>query len=265
MKRFICALIIISFVCAALPLAAGAALAAQDKELVMVTAVKDTTGDYLLYRVFARQGASLPTSVTLKLEASASPTDVQESNGIEWWPAQYNKVGDTLMVNLTKGRIAEVKVVEGNLFSTHPDGTISAVVPLGAQQGIINVQPGATIPTDMTCISPPKVDVNSDFSTDLLVASVFYDLSRAGAPSEAVFVFGQAGATYSADQIADNVEAATNQPGQCCWWPLVVLCLLFVLLSILRWFIREREEDETALVVAPDDAQPVEEPSEDEK
>lgn len=243
MKRLICALIIILFVCACLPFSAGAALTPQDKELVMVTAIKADTGDYLLYRVFARQNASLPTSVTLKVEAGASPSDVQESNGIEWWPATYDKAGDTLTVNLTKGRIAEVKVAGGKHFTNNGDGTVSALVPLSAQVGIVNVQPGASIPAGMACISPPSVDVNSDFSTDLLVASVFMDLSRAGAPTEAVFVFGEQGAAFSPEQIAEDVAAATNQPGRCCWWPLVVLCVLFVLLSILYWFVREREEE----------------------
>jgi len=230
-----------------LPLSAGA-LSNEDKDLVMAIAMKEDTGDYLLYRVFAQQGASLPTTVQLKLESGASPSDVQESNGIEWWPATYTKSGDTLTVNLSKGRIAEVKVAGGSHFTDNLDGTVTAVVPLTAQVGVTNVQPGATIPSGMTCVSPTPVDVNSDFSSELLVASVFVDMSRSGAPTEMTFVFGEQGALFTEEELLVDSELPSER-GQCCWWPLVVLCLLFLLLSLLNWFIKRREEEYDTIYV----------------
>ncbi|MCL2491292.1 MAG: hypothetical protein FWE87_00855 [Coriobacteriia bacterium] len=240
MRKLISLLIIILLVYGCVPLGAGA-LSNEDKDLVMVIAMQEPTGDYLLYRVFARQGASLPTSVQLKLEQGARPADVQESDGLEWWPAKYVQSGDQLTVNLTNGRIAEVKVEGGTHFTTNIDGTVTAVVPLVAQTGVTNVQPGATIPDGMTCISPTPINVNSDFSTDLLVASVFVDMSRSGAPTSMTFVFGEQGLVYTeGETAADAAQEPTH--GQCCWWPLVVLCLLFGLLSLWYWIIKDRKD-----------------------
>jgi len=240
MRRIISILIIILLVCACAPTLAGASLSVQDIELVTVTAMQDSAGDFLMYRVFTKQATSLPTTIRLQLEPGAKPTDVQESNGIEWWKASSSQSGDVLTINLKRGRIAEVHVRTSNLFTKNADGTITATVPLAAQKGIVNVQPGATIPQGEICVSPEPVEIGSDFGTALLVASVYVDMTKTDAPNEMAFVFGEAGMTYSATEIA--MDAAPEQPkGKCCWWPLVVLCVLFALLSILYWIVRERE------------------------
>ena len=252
MRRTISILIIILLVCACTPGLAGATLSAQDTELVTVTAMQDSTGDFLMYRVFAKQTASLPASIRLQLEPGAKPTDVQESNGVEWWKASSSQMGDVLTVNLRQGRIAEVYVRTDNLFSKNTDGTVAATVPLSAQQGIVNVQPGATCPTGSSCISPRSVEISSDFGTDLLVASIYVDMTKPNAPAEVTFVFGEDGITYSATETIEEV-VGERQTGQCCWWPLVVLCILFVVLSIAYWFVREREEESADLAEEPTD------------
>ena len=251
MRRLIPILIIISFVCMVSPTLAGAAITANDTDLITVTAMQDTSGEYLLYRVFAKQGITLPTSVRLALEKGATVADVQESNGVDWWTATYTKSGDTLTVDLTNGRIAEVRVSSSNLFATNEDGTVVATVPLTAQKGFSNVQPGATRPEDKVLILPTNAEMNSDFGSSLLVASTFVDMSRADAPENVTFVFGEPGEVHSDLGVGSAPETVQRETGQCCWWPLVVLSLLFAALLVVYWFVKEREEDE--LYGLPDD------------
>jgi hypothetical protein len=246
MKRFIAVLITISFALACLSGIAGAALSPYETELITVTAVQDSSGNFLMYRVFAKQSTPLPASVQLKLEPGERPTDVQESNGLEWWRASHVQNGDTLTVNLTKGRIAEVHVSAPKIFENKADGTTVAVVPLSAQKGVANVQAGATRPEGTVCLSPSPVELNSDFSTALLVVSVFSDMTKSDAPTEVTFVFGLEDTVYSEAEIADDKQPVEREPGQCCWWPLVVLCVLFLILGIFYLYIKARvEEDET--------------------
>ena len=243
MRRLNVLLIIILFACVCLPQIAGAILAPNDTDLVTVTAVQHPDGStYLMYRVFARQATPLPATVELRLESGATPTDVQESNGIEWWKATYVQDGNVLLVNLTRGRIAEVHVRTDNLFTSNGDGTVTAVVPLSAQRGVINVQPGATCPPGSECISPERTETNSDIAFEMLVSSIYLDMSASGAPENATFVFGEQGSTVTSDkQITAPEEEAPK--GQCCWWPLVVLSVIFVILCGTYWIVKSRDEE----------------------